>query len=104
MRAITLIAAVAAAVAGTPAPPPGIYCSVSGERAPIYVERDGVSIDGLDCRDAVVSDGRLRAPRCFTNSRTDLGAPYEASLTLLPDGALVHEMEIYRRADGAACP
>lgn len=105
MRALALVAA--AAVAGAPAPTPGIYCSVSGELAPISIERDGsVGIDGLDCRDAVIRGGRLYGSHCFTNSFTDkTGGPYETTLNLLPSGEMVHEMEIYRlRKAGPPCP
>lgn len=104
MRALALAAVLAATGGGSP-PPPGLYCPASGERAPIYIDRDGsVGIDGVDCRDAVVSGGRMRAARCFTNSVTDGGSPYETSLNVLPDGMLVHEMELYRRTTGPECP
>lgn len=100
MRAAVL-AILAATGAGTP--PPGVYCPVGGERMPIVIgpEKGSVGIDGLDCQDAVVSGGRLRATRCDANGGSVV--PYDTTLNLLPDGDLVHEMEIYRLTPKAPC-
>lgn len=101
MRALAIIAA----VAGAPAPPPGIYCSISGELLPLSIgpEPGHVGVDGLDCQDAVIQGGRMRATRCYANGGSVV--PYDTTLTLLPDGAIIHEREFYRRLDGRPpCP
>ena len=102
MRALAIIAA--AAVAGTPAPAPGLYCSLSGERMPISIRADGgLGIDGLDCARAVYSPGRVRSEACYANG----GSVVTLDVQLGQSGPeeLVHDMEFYRlRRQGAPCP
>ncbi|MCJ2074435.1 hypothetical protein MKK68_02000 [Methylobacterium sp. E-016] len=101
MRALALIAA--AATAGTPAPAPGLYCSLSGERMPISIRAGGIGIDGLDCARAVYSPGRVRSEACYANGGAVVTLDVELGQTA--DGELIHDMEIYRlRGAGAPCP
>ena len=97
-----LTALAAPAAAGSP--PPGVYCAVSGELAPIVVGRSPgrVGIDLLDCRDAVIAGGRLRAKTCFANGGSEVD--YDTSFRVLSDGVIVHEMELYRLTPRVPCP
>ena len=102
MRALSLIAA--AAVAGTPAPAPGLYCSISGERLPISIRSDGgIGIDALDCAKAIFSPGRVRSEACYANGGSIV--TLDVDLGQSANGELIHDMEIYRlRKSGAPCP
>lgn len=102
MRALSLIAA--AAIAGTPAPAPGLYCSISGERQPISIRADGgIGIDALDCAKATYTPGRVRSEACYANGGAVVTLDVDLGRTR--DGELVHDMELYRlRRQGAPCP
>lgn len=99
MRTLTIIAA----VAGTPAPAPGIYCSISGERMPISIRGTGIGIDGLDCAKATYSKGRVRSEACYANGGSVVTLDVDLGQTAA--GELIHDMEFYRlRRQGVPCP
>ncbi|GJE51464.1 hypothetical protein GOFOIKOB_4523 [Methylobacterium tardum] len=107
MRTLALALAVLASLAAPAeagSPPAGVYCSVSGELPPIVVGRapGRIGIDLLDCRDAVIAGGRLRASRCHANGGAEVD--YDTSFRVLADGVIVHEMELYRITPRVPCP
>lgn len=100
MRILTIAAALAAAgpLPVPVLPAPGMYCPVGEGYGPIFVgpgPRD-IAIDGLECHDARLVQGKLRAT-CFTNSATDTGGTYPLDLEVLPNGEISRYGVLFRR-------
>jgi hypothetical protein len=97
MRTIALAAAIAAA--GPPAlPAPGMYCPVGEGYGPVFVgpAPTDISADGMECHDARVVAGKIRAT-CFTNSASDTGGTYALDIEVLPTGELSRYGTLFRR-------
>ncbi len=94
MRGVSLI--IMAAVAGQPAP--GVYCGSDGGGLISVGPAPGeIGIDGQDCQGGRVTGGKLKDARCYTNSFTDRGSPYETDLVVREDGSLGHADMVFRR-------
>ena len=55
-----------------------------------------IGIDGMDCHDARLVQGKLRAT-CFTNSVTDHGGAYPLDLEVLSNGDMARFGVLFRR-------
>jgi hypothetical protein len=98
VRALTLIALLAAApAAAEPQPVPGRYCAV-GQDLPTIEVGSGpgeVGIDLMDCRRATFGGGRVRSPQCYGMGGAEV--PYDVDLVVRPDGTLEHDGTVYGR-------
>lgn len=100
LLALAALAATPAVAGGLPAP--GVYCPQGSDVPAISVDGTSVGVDLLDCEDARISGGRLRAKRCWANG----GAPvaYSTDLAILPGGDLLHDGVKFRRRARGPCP
>ncbi|MGE8130067.1 hypothetical protein ACQKQD_24105 [Methylobacterium sp. NPDC080182] len=81
--------------AAASAPRIGMYCTDYGYGVPITV-RPGrqVGIDGLDCSGATISQGRIRAPKCYANGGSVV--TLDELFTVEDDGSIRFNNRIYR--------
>jgi len=106
VRALAIFALLAGPVeADAFQPAPGLYCPEGADVPAIVVgpAPGEVGIDLMECHGARISGGRVTASRCYGNGGRPV--PYEAELSLLPSGVLLHDGVRYRRRpSGGPCP
>lgn len=105
MRVLALLAGPAEAEAEAFQPAPGLYCPESRDFAAFLIGPGAgeVGIDLMECHGARIAGGRVTSARCYGNGGRPVA--YEAELSLLPSGVLLHDgVRFRRRPEGGPCP